>query len=267
MSRLAKLFGPDAKYPLVRSYQEKEAPELEFIAGPCSVENLEQIYAIACKVRQAGATMLRGGCYVYGTYPPENSGFVADRSLTLSTAADGNKLPWIVEVMDAPDMQHVTDADWIQIGMRHAQHYPLLKAIASYGKKVLLKRGSWMTVDETLGAIEYLLQHGAEDVAICERGIVSFEDHCRWSFSASFIAMIKEYTALKIVADPSHGSGDRKLVPRLARAGVAAGADGVLCEVHSNPDESVSDAEQAIDYDTFEQVVKGCKEIKGYMYA
>ena len=142
MSKLAKLFGPDAKYPLVRSYQEKKAPELEFIAGPCSVENLEQIYAIACKVRQAGATMLRGGCYIYGTYPPENSGFVADRSLSLSTAASGNKLPWIVEVMDTPDMQHVTDADWIQIGMRHAQHYPLLKAIASYGKKVLLKRGS-----------------------------------------------------------------------------------------------------------------------------
>lgn len=172
----------------------------------------------------------------------------------LKWAAAEAGLPWVTEIMDTDGVINAAGADWIQIGARHAQHYPLLHRLGALGKKILLKRGHWMRLDELMGSVEHLLRAGAGDVAVVERGIVTFEDHCRWSLSISAIAALKEYTNLKVIVDPSHGSGDRRLVSRLAKAGVAAGADGVVVEVHPEPVNSASDAEQAIDYMAFQEL-------------
>ncbi len=251
---IRRLFGPEPRYPLVEAHEPSPSPELRLIAGPCSVESFDFIKDLAVELKEAGATMLRGGCYRFGTYPGENMGFVPERFRWLQIAASEAGLPFITEIMDREDIRYASYVDWVQVGARHAQHYPLLRAIGFMRKPVLLKRGTWMTLDETLGACEYLLKAGAPKVAICERGIVSFEDHCRWTLSISAIAALKEYTNIQVVGDPSHGSGDRALVPRLGLACIAAGADGIVCEVHPRPDESMSDAEQAIDIETFRDI-------------
>lgn len=280
--RLGRLWGPEPKYPLAESMPPAPAPELRFIAGPCSVESPGLILEAARRLKALGATMLRGGCYRAGTYPgpdPEPrfhspSEFTArerlivpERVMWLRNAALNAGMPWVTEVMDDLGLELASDAAWVQVGARHAQHYPLLKKVGRLCKRVLLKRGHWMKLDELMGSVEHLLRAGAEDVAVVERGIVTFEDHCRWSFSASAIACLKARTNLKVVADPSHGSGDRALVPALALAGVAAGADGLVCEVHPQPEKSASDAEQAIGYDEYGRIVKASMGIRSLLFA
>ena len=253
---------------------------LRLIAGPCSVESPGLILEAAHKLKELGATMLRGGCYRVGTYPSaklqeprfhspaeflkNESHLVPERVTWLRNAAREAGLPWVTEVMDEDGISAAHDADWVQIGARHAQHYPLLYKIGRLRKKVLLKRGHWMKLDELMGSVEHLLRAGAMDVAVVERGIVTFEDHCRWSFSASAIACLKEYTNVKVVADPAHGSGDYRLVKRLARAGIAAGADGVVVEVHPDPRNSASDAEQAISYEDFREIAMKSMRLAGH---
>lgn len=256
-------WGPTPNFPCALKHKAELHPELRFIAGPCAVEGEEFIINLSNRLKEVGATMLRGGCYRYGTYPPDgNAGLQVERSSWLCTAAHEAGLPWITEVMDRMDLTYLSGADWLQIGMRHAQHYPLLRAVGEVRKPVLLKRGTWMTLDETLGAVEYLLKAGASEVAVCERGITSFEDHCRWTFSTGTIAKLKAETGLLVVGDPSHGSGDSKVVPALARSAVAAGSDGIMVEVHPDPPNSASDAEQAITIESFKHLVGQCNTIR-----
>lgn len=258
---IRRLFGPEPKYPMAALHHPKPSPELRMIAGPCSVEGEEFIHSLVQHLKAAGATMIRGGCYRYGTYPPDKSGLDKNRLRWLADAAFENDMPFITEIMDHRDILNSDPATWLQVGARHAQHYPLLKEIGYCRKPVMLKRGTNMTLDETLGSAEYLLKSGASKVAVCERGIVSFEDHCRWTLSIGAIAALKEYTGLQVVGDPSHGSGDRAVVPRLGLACLVAGADGIMVEVHPKPDESISDAEQAISIETFRELVKNASRI------
>lgn len=277
MTRLGRLWGPEPRYPLASAMPPAPAPELRLIAGPCSVETPGLIMETARTLKSLGATMLRGGCYRVGTYPSARLQepkfhspveflkgerlLVPERVGWLRSAAHAAGLPWVTEAMDDDGLAAAHDADWVQVGARHAQHYPLLYKVGRLHKKVLLKRGHWMKLDEVMGSVEHLLRAGAADVAVVERGVVSFEDHCRWSLSISAIAALKEYTNVKVIVDPAHGSGDHRLVKRLGFAGLAAGADGLVCEVHPDPRRSASDAEQAIGYQDFSEIAREARAI------
>ena len=223
------------------------------MAGPCSVESYDQILEIAESVKKSGAHVLRGGAYKPATYPYRFMGHREEGLRMLAAARDLTGLPVVTEVMEPADVEVVAKyADVVQVGMRNMQNYRLLAALGSVGKPVLLKRGSWAKIDEWLGAAEYIAAAGNPNVILCERGIVSFEDHTRWTLSLSVVPRLKEVTHLPVIVDPSHGTGRRSLVPAMAKAAVAAGADGLMIEVHTDPDKSVSDAIQAIACDTFD---------------
>ena len=223
------------------------------MAGPCSVESYDQILEIAESVKKSGAHVLRGGAYKPATYPYRFMGHREEGLRMLAAARDLTGLPVVTEVMEPGDVEVVAKyADVVQVGMRNMQNYRLLAALGSVGKPVLLKRGSWAKIDEWLGAAEYIAAAGNPNVILCERGIVSFEDHTRWTLSLSVVPRLKEVTHLPVIVDPSHGTGRRSLVPAMAKAAVAAGADGLMIEVHTDPDKSVSDAIQAIACDTFD---------------
>lgn len=222
------------------------------MAGPCSVEGYDQIREIAESVKRSGAHVLRGGAYKPATFPYRFMGHREEGLRMLAAARDATGLPIVTEVMEPADVEVVSKyADILQVGMRNMQNYRLLSALGSVGKPVLLKRGSWARIDEWLGAAEYIVAAGNPNVILCERGIVSFEDHTRWTLSLSVVPRLREITHLPVIVDPSHGTGRRSLVPSMAKAAIAAGADGLMIEVHSDPDKSVSDAVQAIACDTF----------------
>lgn len=232
------------------------------MAGPCSVEGYDQIREIAENVKKAGAHVLRGGAYKPATYPYRFMGHREEGLRMLSAARDATGLPVVTEVMEPADVETVAKyADVLQIGMRNMQNYRLLAAAGSVNKPVLLKRGSWAKIDEWLGAAEYIVAAGNPNVILCERGIVSFEDHTRWTLSLSVVPRLKEVTHLPVIVDPSHGTGRRSLVPSMAKAAVAAGADGLMIEVHTDPDKSVSDAAQAISCDTFDALMEELRAV------
>lgn len=232
------------------------------MAGPCSVESYDQILEIAESVKKSGAHVLRGGAYKPATYPYRFMGHREEGLRMLAAARDVTGLPVVTEVMDPADVEVVAKyADVVQVGMRNMQNYRLLAALGSVGKPVLLKRGSWAKIDEWLGAAEYIAAAGNPKVILCERGIVSFEDHTRWTLSLSVVPRLKEVTHLPVIVDPSHGTGRRSLVPAMAKAAVAAGADGLMIEVHTDPDKSVSDAIQAIACDTFDVLMEELRAV------
>ena len=171
-------------------------------------------------------------------------------------------LPICTEVMDTRHVQLVREySDILQIGMRNMQNYKLLKEVGKADKPVLLKRGSWAKIDELLSAAEYILKEGNDQVILCDRGIVSFEDHVRWSLCLSIIPALRERTHLPIIIDPSHGTGNKDYVKPMAMAAVAAGADGIMVEVHENPEKSVSDAVQTQSFDSFSKTIEDVKKI------
>lgn len=232
------------------------------MAGPCSVESYDQIQEIAESVKKSGAHVLRGGAYKPATYPYRFMGHREEGLRMLAAARDATGLPVVTEVMEPADVDVVSKyADVLQIGMRNMQNYRLLAALGGVGKPVLLKRGSWAKIDEWLGAAEYIVAAGNPNVILCERGIVSFEDHTRWTLSLSVVPRLKEVTHLPVVVDPSHGTGRRSLVPSMAKAAIAAGADGLMIEVHTDPDRSASDAVQAIACDAFERLMEELRPI------
>ncbi|MCC5829552.1 MAG: 3-deoxy-7-phosphoheptulonate synthase [Phycisphaeraceae bacterium] len=230
--------------------------EVPIVAGPCSVEGEREIIETAHLVKKAGAHALRGGAFKPRTNPYTFQGFGEDGLKMLAQAREATGLAIITEVMTPSEVDLVAEyADCLQIGTRNSQNYRLLEACGRQPRPVLLKRGMSMTIDELLQAAEYILAAGNPNVILCERGIRTFEDHTRNTFSLSAIPEIHHKSHLPIVADPSHGTGHARLVSDMAKAAVAAGADGILLEVHPDPVHAMTDGGQSITPDQLGKLV------------
>ena len=232
------------------------------MAGPCSVESKEQIIETAKAVKKVGARILRGGAFKPRTSPYSFQGMGEEGLKLLKQAKDETGLPIITEVMDPRNVQLVSKyADILQIGARNMQNYDLLKEVGKNGHPVLLKRGLSATINEWLMSAEYIMAEGNHDVILCERGIRTFENYTRNTLDLNAVPAIKELTHLPIIVDPSHGTGKYTLVSPMSKAAIAAGADGLLIEVHPNPEKSVSDADQTISTKRFENLMQELKLI------
>jgi len=236
--------------------------EVAVMAGPCSVESEEQVSEIAEIVANAGAKILRGGAFKPRTSPYSFQGLGEQGLKFLRKAADENNLVVISELMD-PKQVHLLEeyADIIQIGARNMQNFPLLKAVGKSNKPVMLKRGLAAKVEDLLMSAEYILASGNPYVILCERGIRTFETYTRNTFDLSAIPVIHKRSHLPIIADPSHATGIRDKVLPMARAAVAAGADGIMVEVHNHPEKALSDGPQALLPDQFSELMKQIKLI------
>ncbi len=222
------------------------------IAGPCTVESREQMMSTAQTVREAGATLLRGGAYKPRTSPYAFQGLGQEGLRLLAEAKAETGLPIVTELMDVGDMDAVLEvADVVQIGARNMQNYPLLTEVGRSGRPALLKRGLSATLDELLMAAEYILKEGNQNVMLCERGIRTFETAYRFTLDLMAVPVLKELTHLPIIVDPSHAAGRRDLVMPLSLAAAAVGADGIIVEVHPNPDEAICDGPQALRSEDF----------------
>ncbi len=239
--------------------------DVVLMAGPCSVENEVQISSVARSLRKAGATVLRGGAFKPRTSPYAFQGLGREGLELLARARDETGLAVVTEALDVQSLEMVAEyADIVQIGARNMQNYSLLRAAGRAGIPVLLKRGMSATVRELLLAAEYIVSEGESRVILCERGLRGFDDHARNMLDLTAVVSVHELSHLPIVVDPSHGTGIRTKVPPMARAAVAAGADGILVEVHPDPDRSVSDAAQALHPDLFAELVP---ELRGIAQA
>jgi 3-deoxy-7-phosphoheptulonate synthase len=217
------------------------------MAGPCSVESREQILASAEFVKKAGAQMLRGGAFKPRTSPYAFQGLEEEGLKLLAEARDKTGLPFVTEVITPTDVPLVSEyADMLQIGARNMQNFSLLKSVGKGSRPVLLKRGMSNTIKELLMSAEYILSQGNYNVVLCERGIRTFEDYTRNTCDLSAVPAIKELSHLPVIVDPSHGTGVRSLVTPLSKAAVAIGADGLIIEVHPNPEEAFSDGAQSL---------------------
>lgn len=226
------------------------------IAGPCSVEGRSEIIEAACAVKEAGATALRGGAFKPRTSPYSFQGHGEKGLQWLAEAREVTGLPIVTEVMDPALVPMVCQyADVLQIGARNMQNFTLLNAVGESQHTILLKRGMSSTIDDLLMAAEYILAHGNRRVMICERGIRTFETATRNTFDLNAIPVLKSRTHLPVLADPSHGTGYREFVPAVARAAVAAGADGLIVEVHPDPEKALSDGRQTISIEAFKEMV------------
>jgi 3-deoxy-7-phosphoheptulonate synthase len=232
------------------------------IAGPCAVESREQIQTTAAAVQAAGARFLRGGAFKPRTSPYAFQGMKEDGLKLLAEARAATGLPVVTEVMDTREVELVARyADVLQIGARNMQNFSLLEAAGAQGKPVMLKRGLAATIQEFLMAAEYILKQGNYNVILCERGIRTFEPMTRNTMDLGSIPVIKSLTHLPIIVDPSHGTGDRKAVPAMARAAVAAGADGLMIEVHPNPSKALSDGPQSLTPEMFAELMISIRAI------
>ncbi len=227
-------------------------PHFAMIAGPCTVESREQTLDTARIVRDAGATMFRGGAYKPRTSPYAFQGLGQEGLRLLAEAKAETGLPIVTEVMDARDLEPVLEvADVVQVGARNMQNYTLLTEIGRAGRPALLKRGLSSTLEELLMAAEYVLKEGNEAVMLCERGIRTFETAYRFTLDLMAIPVLKQMTHLPVIVDPSHAAGRRDLVMPMSLAAAAAGADGIIVEVHPHPDEAICDAAQQLPADEF----------------
>lgn len=232
------------------------------IAGPCSVESREQILEVAHIVREAGATGLRGGAFKPRTSPYSFQGLKEKGLELLAEAREATGLAIVTEVMAKEQVELVARyADVLQVGARNMQNYPLLEAVGESGKPIMLKRGPAATLDEFLLAAEYILKSGNSQVMLCERGIRTFEDHTRFTLPLATVPYLHQKTHLPIVVDPSHGTGKASLVAVMARASVAAGADGLIVEIHPNPDKALSDGFQALTPIQFKHMMADCRKV------
>ena len=232
------------------------------MAGPCAVEGAEQIEASAEQVAATGARILRGGAFKPRTSPYSYQGLGIEGLKLLRQAADRRGLAVVTEVMSVEQIEAVTEyADLLQVGARNMQNYPLLTALGHVGKPILLKRGLSATIQEWLMSAEYILNEGNPDVILCERGIRTFETATRNTLDISAVPVIKHLSHLPIIVDPSHGVGTRRFVSAMARAAVAAGADGIMVEVHPNPDKALSDGPQSLNFEEFGLLMNRCRII------
>ncbi|HVX95211.1 MAG TPA: 3-deoxy-7-phosphoheptulonate synthase [Polyangia bacterium] len=232
------------------------------IAGPCAVESREQVDTAATAVKAAGAHFLRGGAFKPRTSPYGFQGLKEEGLKILADARDRTGLPVVTEVMDTRDVELVARyADVLQIGARNMQNFSLLEAAGAQKKPVMLKRGLSATINEFLLAAEYILKQGNYSVVLCERGIRTFETMTRNTLDLGSIPLIKRLTHLPIIIDPSHGTGDRASVPALARAAVALGADGLMVEVHPQPEKALSDGPQSLTPEGFAKLMESVRAI------
>ena len=227
------------------------------IAGPCAVESLEQTLRIADSVENRGAQILRGGAYKPRTSPYSFQGLGEEGLKILAEAREKTGLPFVTEVLDTETISVVAQyADMLQIGMRNMQNFTLLKEVGKAGKPVLMKRGMSATLEETLMSAEYLMVNGCRDVVICERGVRTFGNHARNTLDISVVPALKQVSHLPIIIDPSHSSGQHYSVIPHALAGLGAGADGIIVDVHDRPEEALCDGPQALHPDEFTQLMK-----------
>ena len=232
------------------------------IAGPCSVEDEQQLLETAHAVKKAGATALRGGAFKPRTSPYSFQGLKEEGLKLLAEARNQTGLAVVTEVVSPDDVELVAEyADVMQIGARNMQNYRLLEAVGRCQRPALLKRGPSATVDEWLLAAEYILDGGNHDVMLCERGIRTYEAHTRFTLPLASVPYVQQKTHLPIVVDPSHGTGHTYMVPAMSKAAIAAGADGLIVEVHRNPDKALSDGYQSLTHEQFEDMMVECRRI------
>lgn len=229
--------------------------QVQIIAGPCSIESEEQVCSIAESVKAAGATILRGGAFKPRTSPYAFQGLRAHGLDLLLKAKEQTGLPIVTEVMDLSQLSLFDDVDLIQVGARNMQNFELLKELGRFQKPILLKRGLSSTLQELLMSAEYIMSEGNENVILCERGIRTFETATRNTLDLSAIPLLKELTHLPIIIDPSHATGIARLVRPMAVAAVAAGADGLMIEVHNDPPHALCDGVQSLTPEAFAELV------------
>jgi 3-deoxy-7-phosphoheptulonate synthase len=240
--------------------------DLALIAGPCTVENEEQMMETAKAVKASGANMLRGGAFKPRTSPYAFQGLGLKGLKILEKTGKQTGLPIVSEVLDTKDVSWVCEyVDVLQIGARNMQNFSLLKEVGKTGKPVLLKRGMFSTFSEWLNCAEYILNEGNPNVILCERGIRSFETYTRNTLDLSAVPVMKELTHLPIIIDPSHGTGRRSLIESMSLAAVAAGADGLIIEVHYKPEEATSDKDQTLSPTQFDQLAIKARKLYGFM--
>ena len=236
----------------------------QMIAGPCSVESREQIIAVAHAVKEAGATILRGGAFKPRTSPYAFQGLKAEGIELLLEAKRETGLPIVTEIMDGSHLPLFKDVDIIQVGARNMQNFELLKELGQIDKPVLLKRGLANTLQELLMSAEYIMAGGNQNVILCERGIRTFETATRNTMDISAVPVLHELTHLPVIVDPSHGTGKAKLVRPMARASAAAGADGLIIEVHNDPKHALCDGPQSLTPEAFEELAGSVSSILPY---
>ena len=236
------------------------------IAGPCSVESEEQIVAVAKAVKASGANMLRGGAYKPRTSPYDFQGLKGSGIELLKIARRETGLPIVTEIMSVSALPQFEDVDVIQVGARNMQNFELLKQLGHINKPILLKRGLASTLQELLMSAEYIMAGGNMNVILCERGIRTFETYTRNTLDVSAVPAIKTLSHLPIIVDPSHATGISKLVKPMAFAATAAGADGLIIEVHNDPEHALCDGPQSLTPEAFDDVVKGVNSIRPFAY-
>jgi len=234
----------------------------QVIAGPCSVESEEQIVGVAHRVKAAGANLLRGGAFKPRTSPYDFQGLHADGLKLLSLAKKQTGQPIVTEIMNINDLPLFEDADIIQVGARNMQNFDLLRELGRTDKVILIKRGLANTLKELLMSAEYVMAGGNERIILCERGIRTFETYTRNTLDLSAIPMLRELTHLPVVADPSHGTGKARLVEPMALAAAAAGADGLMIEVHPWPERALSDGAQSLTPDQFDRLMVRVNKVR-----
>jgi len=250
--KLASLNGERGQGTVVTVGSVRVGEDFVVIAGPCSVESEEQLIKTALKVKEAGGNMLRGGAFKPRTSPYDFQGLGLKGLKILEKAKKETGLPVVTEVIDPRDVSWVCEyADVLQIGTRNMQNYTLLKEVGKVDKPVLLKRGMYSTLKEWLNCAEYILAEGNPNVILCERGIRTFETYTRNTLDLSIVPSVKEVSHLPIIVDPSHGTGRLSIIEPMSLAAMAAGADGVMIEVHHNPSEALCDKDQAMSPDMF----------------
>lgn len=236
------------------------------MSGPCAVESREQLFEAADIVKKAGAQFLRGGAYKPRTSPYSFQGLEEQGLKFLAEARERTGLKVVTEVTTVEAVDRVVAyADMLQIGARNMQNFGLLKAVGKAGKPVLLKRGLAATIDEWLNAAEYIMNEGNPDVVLCERGIRTYETYTRNTLDLSAVAAVKHLSHLPIIVDPSHGTGKWRMVQPMAYAAIAAGADGLMIEMHPNPAKALSDGPQSLTPEHFERVMNGVKKLSAFL--
>jgi 3-deoxy-7-phosphoheptulonate synthase len=236
--------------------------EIVVIAGPCAVESREQLFETARSVRDSGAMILRGGAFKPRSSPYSFQGMGEEGLKLLKMISMETRMPVVTEVMDTRMVEMVAGyADMLQIGSRNMQNYPLLKEAGMSKKPILLKRGMMATIEEFLLAAEYILNQGNDQVILCERGIRTFETSTRNTLDLSAVPMLKHLTHLPVIVDPSHGTGLRWMVPSMAKAALAAGADGLIMEVHYHPEQAICDGYQSLSLEEFNMLMTDLNKI------
>lgn len=237
--------------------------DFAIIAGPCSVENMDMLLMTSYWVKENGAAILRGGAFKPRTSPYSFQGLEEEGLLYLKKASDKTGLPVVSEVMDPRDVELIYRyVDMFQIGSRNMQNFSLLKEVGKYDKPILLKRGMAATIEDFLMAAEYIASEGNENIVLCERGIRTFENYTRNTLDIAAVPILKSLCRLPVIVDPSHGTGRRDMILPMSLASMAAGADGVMIEVHPCPENALSDGEQSLEFQEFKEISERLRKTK-----